>query len=97
MFTVESKKATTPKEEPFPTSSRVSDNSHDTLVDSIARIRLVQFQKDNDEPMGITLKVTEDGRCFVARIMHGGMVHRQASASSYAVKKRAVGNFAISG
>ncbi|EYB92573.1 hypothetical protein Y032_0192g1357 [Ancylostoma ceylanicum] len=23
--------------------------------------------------------VTEDGRCFVARIMHGGMIHRQAT------------------
>ncbi|GMT04814.1 hypothetical protein PENTCL1PPCAC_26988 [Pristionchus entomophagus] len=29
--------------------------------------------------MGITLKVTEEGRCFVARIMHGGMIHRQAT------------------
>lgn len=28
---------------------------------------------------GITLKVTEDGRCIVARIMHGGMIHRQAT------------------
>ncbi|VDM54480.1 unnamed protein product [Angiostrongylus costaricensis] len=46
---------------------------------SLSRIRVVQFQKDTEEPMGITLKVTEDGRCFVARIMHGGMVHRQAT------------------
>ena len=28
---------------------------------------------------GITLKVTDDGRCIVARIMHGGMIHRQAT------------------
>jgi calcium/calmodulin-dependent serine protein kinase len=28
---------------------------------------------------GITLKMTEDGRCIVARIMHGGMIHRQAT------------------
>lgn len=28
---------------------------------------------------GITLKITEDGRCLVARIMHGGMIHRQAT------------------
>ncbi|TMW40317.1 hypothetical protein DOY81_014603 [Sarcophaga bullata] len=28
---------------------------------------------------GITLKMTEDGRCLVARIMHGGMIHRQAT------------------
>ena len=29
--------------------------------------------------MGITLKMTEAGECVVARIMHGGMVHRQAA------------------
>lgn len=23
--------------------------------------------------------MTEDGRCIVARIMHGGMIHRQAT------------------
>lgn len=28
---------------------------------------------------GITLKMTDDGRCIVARIMHGGMIHRQAT------------------
>jgi len=26
---------------------------------------------------GITLKLNEEGRCIVARIMHGGMIHRQ--------------------
>lgn len=26
---------------------------------------------------GITLKVNDDGKCLVARIMHGGMIHRQ--------------------
>lgn len=25
----------------------------------------------------INFKVTEDGRCQVARIMHGGLIHRQ--------------------
>ncbi|XP_022701250.1 peripheral plasma membrane protein CASK-like isoform X3 [Varroa jacobsoni] len=45
----------------------------------ITRIRLVQFQKNTDEPMGITLKVDEEGRCIVARIMHGGMIHKQAT------------------
>ncbi|KPJ13215.1 Peripheral plasma membrane protein CASK [Papilio machaon] len=29
--------------------------------------------------MGITLKLADDGRCIVARIMHGGMIHRQAT------------------
>lgn len=28
---------------------------------------------------GITLKMTDEGRCLVARIMHGGMIHRQAT------------------
>lgn len=26
---------------------------------------------------GITLKINEEGKCIVARIMHGGMIHRQ--------------------
>jgi len=26
---------------------------------------------------GITLKVNDDGCCIVARIMHGGMIHKQ--------------------
>lgn len=28
---------------------------------------------------GITLKMNEEGKCIVARIMHGGMIHRQAT------------------
>ncbi|XP_061171447.1 peripheral plasma membrane protein CASK-like isoform X3 [Saccostrea echinata] len=45
----------------------------------INRVRLVQFQKNKDEPMGITLRVNEVGQCKVARIMHGGMIHRQGT------------------
>ncbi|KAL3279317.1 hypothetical protein HHI36_016825 [Cryptolaemus montrouzieri] len=48
-------------------------------MENITRVRLVQFQKNTDEPMGITLKMNEDGKCIVARIMHGGMIHRQAT------------------
>ncbi|VDK70993.1 unnamed protein product [Litomosoides sigmodontis] len=55
------------------------DDDNDLMMDSVSRVRLVQFQKDTEEPMGITLKVTEDGRCQVARIMHGGLIHRQAT------------------
>uniref|UniRef100_A0A915Q2I2 PDZ domain-containing protein n=1 Tax=Setaria digitata TaxID=48799 RepID=A0A915Q2I2_9BILA len=55
------------------------DDDDDLMMDSVSRVRLVQFQKDTEEPMGITLKVTEDGRCQVARIMHGGLIHRQAT------------------
>ncbi|XP_042897149.1 protein lin-2-like [Parasteatoda tepidariorum] len=34
---------------------------------------------NTDEPMGITLQLDDKGRCIVARIMHGGMIHRQAT------------------
>ncbi len=46
---------------------------------NVTRVRLVQFQRNTDEPMGITLKLSEDGKCVVGRIMHGGMIHRQAT------------------
>ncbi|XP_039947967.1 peripheral plasma membrane protein CASK isoform X3 [Bactrocera tryoni] len=55
------------------------DNVDNGELQHVTRVRLVQFQKNTDEPMGITLKMTEDGRCIVARIMHGGMIHRQAT------------------
>ncbi|XP_063706034.1 peripheral plasma membrane protein CASK isoform X2 [Culicoides brevitarsis] len=55
------------------------DNVDNGDIQHVTRVRLVQFQKNTDEPMGITLKMTEDGRCIVARIMHGGMIHRQAT------------------
>ncbi|EUB63700.1 Peripheral plasma membrane protein CASK [Echinococcus granulosus] len=45
----------------------------------VTRVRLVQFQKTTDEPMGITLKLNEEDKCIVARIMHGGMIHRQGT------------------
>ncbi|XP_076172774.1 peripheral plasma membrane protein CASK isoform X4 [Ptiloglossa arizonensis] len=51
----------------------------DLDLENVTRVRLVQFQKNTDEPMGITLKMNEDGKCVVARIMHGGMIHRQAT------------------
>ncbi len=45
----------------------------------ITRVRLVQFQKNTEEPMGITLKMNEENRCLVARILVGGMIHRQGT------------------
>ncbi|XP_069669021.1 peripheral plasma membrane protein CASK isoform X9 [Periplaneta americana] len=51
----------------------------DVEMENVTRVRLVQFQKNTDEPMGITLKMNEEGKCIVARIMHGGMIHRQAT------------------
>uniref|UniRef100_A0A1I8IQ56 WD_REPEATS_REGION domain-containing protein n=1 Tax=Macrostomum lignano TaxID=282301 RepID=A0A1I8IQ56_9PLAT len=67
---------------PPPMSSYLNgdtDESVDTDTDSVTRVRLVQFQKNTNEPMGITLKMSEDGRIIVARIMHGGMIHRQGT------------------
>jgi len=51
----------------------------DMDMENVTRVRLVQFQKNTEEPMGITLKMNEEGRCIVARIMHGGMIHRQGT------------------
>jgi len=62
-----------------PGSSLGGANGDLQPLEHVTRVRLVQFQKNTDEPMGITLKVTDDGRCVVARIMHGGMIHRQAT------------------
>lgn len=42
-------------------------------------VRVVQFEKVTEEPMGITLKLNERRSCTVARILHGGAVHRQGS------------------
>ncbi|KAM4726227.1 LOW QUALITY PROTEIN: 55 kDa erythrocyte membrane protein [Anableps anableps] len=39
----------------------------------------VAFEKNPSEPMGVTLKLNEKQRCTVARILHGGMIHRQGS------------------
>ncbi|KAM6151317.1 55 kDa erythrocyte membrane protein isoform 2-T2 [Rhynchocyon petersi] len=43
------------------------------------KVRLIQFEKVTEEPMGITLKLNEKQSCTVARVLHGGMIHRQGS------------------
>ncbi|XP_045673324.1 55 kDa erythrocyte membrane protein isoform X2 [Phyllostomus hastatus] len=43
----------------------------------VRKVRLIQFEKVTEEPMGITLKLNEKQSCTVARILHGGMIHRQ--------------------
>jgi C-terminal processing protease CtpA/Prc len=56
------------------------NSAHDApLAMDVTRVRLVQFQKNTEEPMGITLKMSEEGRCLVARILVGGMIHRQGT------------------
>ncbi|CAM4760126.1 unnamed protein product [Rotaria magnacalcarata] len=54
------------------------DGVSDTLCD-VTRVRLVQFQRNTDEPLGITLRMTENKRCVVSRILNGGMIHRQGT------------------
>ena len=73
----------TPTSEPDSASDDLIDEAdnqrkhNDASIMDVTRVRLVQFQKNTDEPMGITLKMTEDNRCVVARILVGGMIHRQ--------------------
>ncbi|XP_044283171.1 55 kDa erythrocyte membrane protein isoform X2 [Varanus komodoensis] len=45
----------------------------------VRKMRFIQFEKVTEEPMGITLKLNEKKSCMVARILHGGMIHRQGS------------------
>ena len=33
-------------------------------LENVTRVRLVQFQRNTDEPMGITLKLSEDGKKY---------------------------------
>uniref|UniRef100_A0A0K0F1C2 Peripheral plasma membrane protein CASK (inferred by orthology to a D. melanogaster protein) n=1 Tax=Strongyloides venezuelensis TaxID=75913 RepID=A0A0K0F1C2_STRVS len=61
------------------TSKELDNDEQEVFTDIISRVRLIQFQKDTEEPMGITLKITEDGRCIVARIMYGGLIHRHGT------------------
>ena len=44
-----------------------ADRKHVTIVwiiqvENVTRVRLVQFQRNTDEPMGITLKLNEEGK-----------------------------------
>ncbi|KAJ3589433.1 hypothetical protein NHX12_010278 [Muraenolepis orangiensis] len=45
----------------------------------LTRMREVAFEKNLSEPMGVTLKLNDKHKCTVARILHGGMIHRQGS------------------
>ncbi|KAM7314900.1 putative calcium/calmodulin-dependent serine protein kinase membrane-associated guanylate kinase [Ixodes scapularis] len=79
VYSEEAIRVTPPPMMPYLNGNQSADTPSDTDMEQVTRVRLVQFQKNTDEPMGITLKLDEDGRCIVARIMHGGMIHRQAT------------------
>ena len=40
-------------------------------------IRMIGIKKLNDEPLGITVRVNENGDLEIARIVHGGMIDKQ--------------------
>ncbi|XP_015372158.1 PREDICTED: peripheral plasma membrane protein CASK isoform X12 [Diuraphis noxia] len=83
IFGEEAVRVTPPLVLPYLNGNGIDDGENglddDIEPENVTRVRLVQFQKNTDEPMGITLKMNEDGKCVVARIMHGGMIHRQAT------------------
>jgi hypothetical protein len=43
----------------------------------IDAIRMIGIRKINDEPLGITVRVNENGDLEIARIMHGGLIDKQ--------------------
>ena len=43
----------------------------------IDAVRMIGIRKVNDEPLGITVRVNENGDLEIARIMHGGMIDKQ--------------------
>ncbi|XP_054168761.1 peripheral plasma membrane protein CASK-like [Oppia nitens] len=46
---------------------------------NVTPLRIVEFQKNGSEPMGITLKLDEWGRCVVSRVLLGGLIDRQGT------------------
>ncbi|XP_062258180.1 peripheral plasma membrane protein CASK isoform X13 [Platichthys flesus] len=72
-------RVTPPPTSPYLNGESPESTNGDMDLENVTRVRLVQFQKNTDEPMGITLKMNDSNHCIVARIMHGGMIHRQGT------------------
>ncbi|CAL8406844.1 unnamed protein product, partial [Arctogadus glacialis] len=72
-------RVTPPPTSPYLNGDSPESAAGDMDLENVTRVRLVQFQKNTDEPMGITLKMNDLNHCIVARIMHGGMIHRQGT------------------
>ncbi|XP_015260575.1 PREDICTED: peripheral plasma membrane protein CASK-like, partial [Cyprinodon variegatus] len=75
----EALRVTPPPTSPYLNGDSPESANGDMDLENVTRVRLVQFQKNTDQPMGITLKMNDSNRCIVARIMHGGMIHRQGT------------------
>ncbi|KAI4790567.1 hypothetical protein KUCAC02_034549 [Chaenocephalus aceratus] len=57
-----------PPTSPYLNGESPESNNGDLDLENVTRVRL-----------GITLKMNESNHCIVARIMHGGMIHRQGT------------------
>ncbi|XP_035378664.1 peripheral plasma membrane protein CASK isoform X15 [Electrophorus electricus] len=79
VYSDEALRVTPPPTSPYLNGDSPESTNGDMDLDNVTRVRLVQFQKNTDEPMGITLKMNDLNHCIVARIMHGGMIHRQGT------------------
>ncbi|XP_061081474.1 peripheral plasma membrane protein CASK-like isoform X7 [Conger conger] len=79
VYSDEALRVTPPPTSPYLNGDSPESASGDMDLENVTRVRLVQFQKNTDEPMGITLKMNDLNHCIVARIMHGGMIHRQGT------------------
>ncbi|KAM4557978.1 peripheral plasma membrane protein CASK isoform 18-T18 [Odontesthes bonariensis] len=79
VYSDEALRVTPPPTSPYLNGDSPESANGDLDLENVTRVRLVQFQKNTDEPMGITLKMNDSNHCIVARIMHGGMIHRQGT------------------
>ncbi|XP_041724330.1 peripheral plasma membrane protein CASK isoform X15 [Coregonus clupeaformis] len=79
VYSDEALRVTPPPTSPYLNGESPESTNGDMDLENVTRVRLVQFQKNTDEPMGITLKMNDLNHCIVARIMHGGMIHRQGT------------------
>uniref|UniRef100_A0A8C5C1G4 Calcium/calmodulin dependent serine protein kinase n=1 Tax=Gadus morhua TaxID=8049 RepID=A0A8C5C1G4_GADMO len=79
VYSDEALRVTPPPTSPYLNGDSPGSAAGDMDLENVTRVRLVQFQKNTDEPMGITLKMNDLNHCIVARIMHGGMIHRQGT------------------
>ncbi|XP_067371091.1 peripheral plasma membrane protein CASK isoform X15 [Channa argus] len=79
VYSDEALRVTPPPTSPYLNGDSPESANGDMDLENVTRVRLVQFQKNTDEPMGITLKMNDSNHCIVARIMYGGMIHRQGT------------------